>query len=104
MKTIGMKAMVAKLFTVGLLAGAFAIATPSKAQAQVSFGVRIGGPVYGAAYVPAYRRPVYVAPAYGYGYYAPGYDRFAFERRHDFYRHEEYQRFGRDRHIEGWGR
>ena len=80
------KAMVAKVFTVGLLAGAVAIAAPTKAEAQVSFGVRVGPAV---GYVgPVYRRPVYVAPApvYG-GYYAPGfygprYDHYAWDRRH----------------------
>ena len=80
------KAMVAKVFTVGLLAGAVSIAAPTKAQAQVSFGVRVG-PARGY-YGPAYRRPVVVAPApvYG-GYYAPGfygprYDHYAWDRRH----------------------
>jgi hypothetical protein len=67
------KAMVAKVFTVGLLAGAVAIAVPTKAQAQVSFGVRVGPAV---GYVgPGYRRPIYVAPpapVYG-GFYGPAF-------------------------------
>jgi hypothetical protein len=77
MKISNLKATVAKVFTVGLLAGAVAMAAPQKADAQVSFGVRVGAPVYGR---PAYRP--YVAPApYGYyGHYAPPryyhYDRF----------------------------
>ena len=62
MKLTNVKAMVAKVFTVGLLAGAFAIAAPTKADAQVAFGVRVG-PV--AVY---HRPPVYVGPAYPYGY------------------------------------
>lgn len=99
----GSKAIVAKVFTLGLLAAAVALASPSKANAQVSFGVRFGAPAYGPAYAPAYRRPVYVAPAYG--YYAPGaYDRFAWERRQEFIRHEERERFDRNHHIEAWGR
>jgi hypothetical protein len=72
MKIVNVKAMVAKVFTVGLLAGAFAIAAP-KADAQVAFGVRVG-PV--AVYHPAYRAPVYVGPAYPYGYgygFRPGF-------------------------------
>jgi len=88
------KAMVAKVFTVGLLAGAVAIAAPTKAQAQVSFGVRVG-PARGY-YGPVYRRPVYVAPPvyggfYGPGFYGPRFDRYAwdhrrFDRDHRFYR------------------
>ncbi len=77
MKISSLKATVAKVFTVGLLAGAVAMAAPQKADAQVSFGVRVGGPVYGR---PAYRPYPYVAPVpYGYGYYSPRvyhYDRF----------------------------
>ncbi len=85
------KTVVAKLFTVGLLAGAFAMAAPAKAEAQVSVGVRFGRPpVYG----PFYRRPVYVAPPPAYGFYGPAfygprYDRFAWDHRrfdHRFYR------------------
>jgi hypothetical protein len=65
------KAMVAKVFTVGLLAGAVSIAAPTKAEAQVSFGVRVGPAV---GYVgPVYRRPVIVAPAPVYGYYGPAF-------------------------------
>jgi hypothetical protein len=85
------KTMVAKLFTVGLLAGAFAIAAPTQAKAQVAVGVRFGAPpVYG----PFYHRPVYVAPRpvvgfYGPAFYGPRYDRFAWDHRrfdHRFYR------------------
>jgi hypothetical protein len=73
MKLTNVKAMVAKVFTVGLLAGAVALAAPAKAEAQVAVGVRIGAPpVYG----PVYHRPVYVAPPavgfYG-GYYGHPY-------------------------------
>jgi hypothetical protein len=48
------KAMVAKGVTVGLLAGAFALAAPVKAQAQqFSVGVQVGYPRPGY-YVPEY--------------------------------------------------
>ncbi len=89
MKTANWKAALAKVFTVGLIAAA-AVAAPSKAGAQVSFGVRIGGPVYVA---PPYRRPVYVAPApvyvgpaYGYGYYGRDSHSHAWDRRGGWYR------------------
>jgi hypothetical protein len=82
MKITNLKATVAKVFTVGLLAGAVAMAAPQKAEAQVSFGVRVGGPVYAR---PAYR-PYYAAPApyayYGYGY---GPRRFYYDRWHHGY-------------------
>ena len=54
------------IFSVLGLAIAMIFATPSKANAQVSIGVRIGGPVF----VP---RPAYVVaprPYYPYGYYS----------------------------------
>jgi hypothetical protein len=82
MKITSLKATVAKVFTVGLLAGAVAMAAPQKADAQVRFGVRIGGPVYVG---PAYRPYGYVAPApyvYG-GYYGPR--RFYYDRWHHGY-------------------
>jgi hypothetical protein len=80
MKITNVKAMVAKVFTVGLLAGAFAIAAPSKADAQVGFGVRVG-PV--AVY---HRPPVFVGPRYGYGYgYRPGFYGRPYGFDHRFY-------------------
>ena len=75
MKITNVKAMVAKVLTVGFLAAAFVVAAP-KAEAQVRFGVRFGAPVYVAP------RPVYVAPRfYGYGYGYP----YGF--RHDEFRY-----------------
>jgi hypothetical protein len=101
MKITNVKAMVAKMFTVGLVAGAIVIAAPTKAQAQVSFGVRVGNAPY---YAPPYARPVPVAPVYGYagGYYAPEYrhdfDRDRdWDRRRDWERHEYYEHHGWDR-------
>ena len=48
MKLLNAKAMVTKAMAVGMLAGAFVLATPAKAQAQ-EFGVRVqvGYPPYG---------------------------------------------------------
>ncbi len=90
MTITNVKAMVAKVFTVGLLAGAVVMAAPAKAEAQVGIGVRIGpAPYYG------YRRPVYVAPApvYGYGYYGrPYYARPYWEHRDPYIRDRRYYR------------
>ncbi len=48
MKITNVKAMVIKGVTVSLLAGAFAMAAPAKAQAeQFAVGVRVGAPYYG---------------------------------------------------------
>ena len=84
MKLTNVKAMIAKVFTIGLLAGAVVMAAPTKAEAQVGIGVRIGPAVpYG------YRRPVYVAPAPYYGYYGrPYYVR-------PYWEHREFFRDGR---------
>jgi hypothetical protein len=49
MKLTNVKAMVVKAMTVGMLAGAFILAAPAKAQAQ-GFGVRVQ-----AAYPPSTR-------------------------------------------------
>jgi hypothetical protein len=77
MKITSVMAMVAKGVTVGLLAGAFALAAPAKADAQqFAVGVRVGYPQYGYA-----RREHY--------------DHLRFERER---RHEEWARaheFGR---------
>ena len=57
MKLTSVKSMMAKGITVGLLAGAIALAAPAKAEAQqFAVGVRFGSPAYS-----------YVAPA---DYYA----------------------------------
>jgi hypothetical protein len=72
MKITNVKSMVAKLFTVGLLAGAFAIAAPTKAEAQVAVGVRVGPAV--GYYGPVYHRPYVVAPRPIYaGFYGPAF-------------------------------
>jgi hypothetical protein len=74
MRLTNVKAMAAKVMTVGLLAGAVALAVPAKAEAQqFVVGARFG------------------APAYRYDYYDRG--RFERERRREeFIRHEEWVR------------
>lgn len=106
MRIIDRKAILAKTITIGLLAGVFVIASPSKAQAQVSVGIQLGDPIYA--------RPVYRAPAYRYvpGYYASngydgyngydgnGYDRQAWERHAAHERHEARERYEAQRRHE----
>lgn len=46
MKLTNVKSLVTKSLTVGLLAGAFVLAAPAKANAQVAIGVQFGAPVY----------------------------------------------------------
>lgn len=49
MKLTNVKAMVAKSLTVGLLAGAFVLAAPAKADAQqFAVGIQFGSPNYGS--------------------------------------------------------
>jgi hypothetical protein len=76
MKIANVKAMVAKGVTVGLLAGAFVLAAPAKADAQqLAVGVQVGYPHY-----------------YGPDYYA--HLRFEQERRHtEWVRAHEYGRY-----------
>jgi hypothetical protein len=93
----------AKLFgTLGALtlaAATAAVATP-RANAQVAFGVRIGGPRYYApapVAVPDYRVYNYAAPAYpAYGYAAPayGWDHRRYEdwRAHEYWEHRNFDR------------
>jgi hypothetical protein len=82
MKITNVKAMVAKGVTVGLLAGAFVLAAPSKADAQVAVGVQIG------------------YPHHGYGYYGPDYYarlRLEQERRHaEWVRERDFDRYHHD--------
>jgi hypothetical protein len=86
MKITNVKAMVAKGVTVGLLAGAFVLAAPAKADAQQFAVVQVGYPQH-------------------YGYYGPDYYarlRFEQERRHaEWVRAHEYQRYHYD-HRRGW--
>jgi hypothetical protein len=88
------KTLTTKAAMVAVLAGAAFLATPTKANAQVAFGVRVGhvgvGYVaprryYVAPYERVYAPPVYVAPAPVYGYYGP---RVIYDRRHDWDRHD----------------
>jgi hypothetical protein len=50
MKITNVKAMVAKGVTVGLLAGAFVLAAPAKADAQQFAVVQVGYPYHGPDY------------------------------------------------------
>jgi hypothetical protein len=81
MKITNVKAMVAKGVTVGLLAGAFVLAAPAKANAEQFAVVRVGYPQH-------------------YGYYGPDYYarlRFEQERRHaEWVRAHEYNRYHYD--------
>jgi hypothetical protein len=101
LKLNNVKELTTKAAMVAVLAGAAFLATPTKANAQVALGVRIGHarvgvgvgyvaprPYYGAPYgpvyaPPVYAPPVYVAPAAAYGYYGPGvvYDRRGWDHR-----------------------
>jgi hypothetical protein len=80
MKITNVKAMVAKGVTVGLLAGAFVLAAPAKANAQQFAVVQVGYP--------------------NYRYYGPDYYarlRFEQERRHaEWVRVHEYDRYHND--------
>jgi hypothetical protein len=89
MKVRNVKAMVAKVMTVGLLAGAFAMVAPAKAQAETFVSVGVGYPHYVAR---------------------PGFFNFeqreAIRRHEEFVRHEEWVRAHKfDRfHRDGYGR
>lgn len=100
MKITNGNAMVAKMFTVGLLAAAVVMAAPAKAEAQVAIGVHIG---QGPYYAPAYRRPYYVEPAPVVGFYGPAYygPRYDFDRREGWERHEAWDR-REDRREDRW--
>ncbi len=71
MKLTSVKSMIAKGVTVGLLAGAIALAAPAKAEAQqFAVGVQFGSPAY--------------------GYVAPG----------DYYARQRYEEYCRQRAFE----
>jgi len=82
MKITNVKAMVAKGVTVTLLAGAFALAVPAKADAQqLAVGVRVGYPNYYGSYGPDYHARL----------------RFERERRHaEWVRYHEFERYHYD--------
>jgi hypothetical protein len=90
MKSANVKAMVAKVMTVGLLAGAFVMAAPAKADAQ-QFGavVEVGYPHYDYSRRDYFERQRIEQER-----------RAEFERREAIRRHEEWARahryYGRD--------
>jgi hypothetical protein len=79
MKLTNVKAMVVKAMTVGMLAGAFILAAPAKAQAQ-GFGVRVQ-----VAY-PPYSRDYYERLRF------ERERRDAFLRQHAWFRHQAWER------------
>lgn len=90
MKATQMKAMIAKVMSVGMVSGA--LANPAQAEAQSwSIGVQIGSPVY-----------AYAAPSYGPNYYAPL--RYERERRAAFERHQAWLRAQERARHEAWVR
>ena len=100
MKITNVKSMIAKTMTAGLLAGAFFLASPSKAQAQVSWGIHVGVPVQTAVYgAPAYG---YAQPAYG--YYDGDDRRFEQRRRWEAQRQYEIERHEQMERREQWER
>jgi hypothetical protein len=88
MKSTSVKTMVAKVMTVGLLAGAFVLAAPQKAQAQVSVGVQFGYPQYG------YDRDYYDHLRYEQARREAFLRQQEWERQQAFMRHEAWERYG----------
>jgi len=82
MNTTNVKAMLAKAVTLGVVAAAMVAIAPSKVQAQVTFGIHLGVPIYAA---PVFARPVYREPGYGYDY---GYAQLAY----GYYDHDREER------------
>jgi hypothetical protein len=93
MKITNGKSVIAKVMTIGLLAGAVVMATPAHAQ-RVRFGVSIGVPAP-VRTGPVYVAPVYAAPAYAPAYVEPAY-RYGWRRdefaRREAFRHDEWVR------------
>ena len=88
MKVMNVKAMVAKLMTVGLLAGAFALAAPVKAEAQgFAVGVQVGYPRYDFA-----RRDYHDHLRFEQERRAAFIRQQEWERRQAFLRHQELER------------
>ena len=87
---MNIKATALKLATLGALAAAFVVASPARADAQVSFGVRVGPPVVlGYGHV----RPVYAPREYGYpGYYGGYYGHPYYGYRHEHFYGRGYYR------------
>jgi len=101
MKLTSVKSMVMNSLTIGLVAGAVALAAPAKAQAQqFAVGVQFGSPAYGYD-VPRdyYARQRYEELCRQRAFEAQqAYARHeAWERHEAFERQEAYGRFGYDR-------
>jgi hypothetical protein len=115
MKSTNVKSMVAKVMTVGLLAGAVVLAAPAKAQAQIAVGVQLGYPQYGYQQRGYYdhERQEAIARHEAWERQQAYLQHEAWERQQAYLRHEEEEREqayrvrGRDdwgRGHEGWGR
>ncbi len=110
MKLTNVKAMVAKSLTVGLLAGAFVLAAPAKADAQIAIGVQFGAPVYDGyndyyarQRYEQYRRQQAFEAQQAYARQQAWAQHEAWERREAWEREHDYRRDGyaygyRDRH------
>jgi len=82
MTSTNVKAMVAKVMAVGLVAGAVVLATPQQAQAQgFAVGVQVGYPHYDYSRRDYYERQRFEAER-----------RAEFERREAYLRHEAWER------------
>jgi hypothetical protein len=91
------KALFTRTAMAVVVAGAALMATPTKANAQVSFRIRVGRPYYAPAPIYVAPRPIYVPPVRVYApgvYVAPGYGFPGgyYDRRADFYRHHDWDR------------
>jgi hypothetical protein len=87
------KALFTRTAMAVFVAGAALMATPAKANAQVSFGIRVGRPHYAPAPIYVAPRPIYVPPVRVYApgvYVAPAYGYY--DRRAEFYRHHDWDR------------
>ena len=102
MKLASVKSMLAKGVTVGLVAGAIALAAPAKAQAQqFAVGVQFGSPAYGPSYGYDSPRDYYARQRY-----AELCRQRAFEAQQAYARQQAFDRFGyehgdRDRRDHG---
>ena len=108
MKSTNVKAMVAKVMTIGLLAGAVVLAAPAKAQAQIAVGVQLGYPQYGYPQrgYHEYERQEAIARHEAWERQQAYLQHEAWERQQMYLRHEEEEREQayRFRGHNDWGR
>jgi hypothetical protein len=106
MKSTNVKAMVAKVMTIGLLAGAVVLAAPAKAQAQIAVGVQLGYPQYGYPQRGYYEHERQEARHEAWERQQAYLQHEAWERQQMYLRHEEEEREQayRFRGHNDWGR